>query len=217
VNQDDRAREKCNSEIMPTSQLDQATLGAIQTELLSGERVLWTGQPSAKRFFHKEDAFLVPFSLLWGGFALFWEAGVAGLWPSGTRSHDPWVFGTIWGIPFVLVGQYLIWGRFFYAAWKKKRTYYAVTNQRVITLQNGWTRQMASAYIDTLPTLIKQGSATGIGTLRFSQPDSVWSRGRGWGAWDMMSIGSTPAFMDIEDTDSVYRLVSGLRETTRSK
>jgi hypothetical protein len=198
-------------------QLDQISLTAIQLELTSGESFLWTGQPNQSKTFHKEDAFLVPFSLLWGGFAIFWEAGVAGLWSSGPRSHETWIFGLIWGIPFVLIGQYFIWGRFLYAAWKKKRIHYAVTNRRVIAVQTGPTRQMASAYIDALPVLIREGSFDGIGTLRFSQPDSVWSRGRSWGVWDAMSLGSTPTFMDIHDTDSVYHLVSDLREKARSK
>src|SRR2546425_847012 len=122
------------------------SVAAIQPELISGEGILWAGRPNTSTVFHKEDLFLIPFSLLWGGFAIFWEAGVSGYWGNSTRS-GPWVFGMFWGIPFVLIGQYLIWGRFFYAAWKRKRTYYAVTNRRVIVVQNGWKRQMASAYL----------------------------------------------------------------------
>ena len=64
------------------------------------------------------------------------------------------------GIPFVLVGQYMIGGRFLYSAWKRKRTHYAVTSRRVLVVQDGWKRQMASAYIDTLPTLIKEGNSS---------------------------------------------------------
>jgi hypothetical protein len=198
-------------------QLDQTSLAAIQPELTSGENVLWMGQPNQRKILHKEDTFLIPFSLLWGGFAICWEAGVAGFWSSGPRSHEPWIFGMIWGIPFVLIGQYFIWGRFFYAAWKKKRVHYAVTNRRVIAVRNGPTRQMASAYIDVLPALIKEGMSKGIGTLRFSQPESPWSRSRSWGVWDAMNIGNTPTFVDIEDADVVYRLISDLRERARSK
>lgn len=199
---------------MPIVDPDSST--AVQPELTSGESVLWAGQPNPRITFHREDLFLIPFSLLWGGFAIFWEAGAAGYWGSSTRGGTSWIFGMIWGIPFVLIGQYMIWGRFFYVRWKKKRTYYAVTNRRVIVVQNGWKRQMASAYLDTLPTLLKeQGSGT-IGTLRFAQPEPRWSSGRGWGAWDGLAVGSTPTFVDIDDVDSVYRLVSDLREKTRT-
>src|SRR5947208_5241138 len=198
------------------SVISQDSVAAIQPELLSGESILWAGQPNHRVVFHKEDVFLIPFSLLWGGFAIFWEAGVSGFWGNDARSR-PWTFGMIWGVPFGLIGQYFIWGRFFYAAWKKKRTHYAVTNRRVIVVQKGRTRQMASAYIDTLPTLIKEGAPNGIGTLRFTQPDSVWVRGRGWGTWDAMNVGNTSTFVDIEDADFVYRLISDLREKARSR
>ena len=132
-------------------QINQDSLMAVQPELTSGESVLWAGQPNPRIIFHKDDLYLIPFSLLWGGFAIFWEAGVSGYWGSGPNSGKQWVFGMLWGIPFVLVGQYMIWGRFLYAAWKKKRTHYAVTERRVVVVQNGWKRQMASAFVDTLP------------------------------------------------------------------
>jgi hypothetical protein len=197
-------------------QINQDSLMAVQPELTSGETVLWSGQPNPCIIFHKDDLYLIPFSLMWGGFAIFWEAGVSGYWVSGPNSGKQWAFGMLWGIPFVLVGQYIIWGRFLYAAWKKKRTHYAVTERRVIVVQNGWRRQMTSAYVDTLPTIIKEGGSNGIGTLRFAQAESMWSGRRGWGAWDGLSIGSIPTFLDIDDVDSVYRLVSDLRERTRA-
>jgi hypothetical protein len=198
--------------------IDQASYEAIQPELTSGETALWAGQPNTSVIFHREDIFLIPFSLLWGGFAIFWELGVAGYWGSGSNSGQQWVFGMIWGIPFVLIGQYVIWGRFLVAAWKKRRTYYAVTTRRVIVVQNGWSRRMSSAYIDTLPTLIKEGGRRGLGSLLFTQPQPLWSRRSswgGWGRWDGMSVGDVPEFRDIEDVDSLYRLVSDQREQLR--
>jgi hypothetical protein len=197
-------------------QINPDSMTAIQPELTTGESVLWAGQPNGTVFFHQEDAFLIPFSLLWGGFAIFWELGAAGFRGSNSRSGNPWLFGMLWGIPFVLIGQYIIWGRFFYTAWKKKRTYYAITNRRVLVVQNGWNRQMASAYLDSLPTLIKEGRSSGTGTLRFSRAESMWSGRRGWGAWDGMTVGNVPTFVDIDDLDYVYRLISDLREKART-
>jgi hypothetical protein len=64
------------------SPIDQNSYGAVQPELAAGESILWAGQPSRRVTFHKQDLFLIPFSLMWGGFAIFWEAGVMG---SGDR------------------------------------------------------------------------------------------------------------------------------------
>ena len=66
-------------------QMSSDSLNAVQPELTSGESILWAGQPNSRVVFHKEDALLVPFSLLWGGFAIFWELGVMGYWGSGSR------------------------------------------------------------------------------------------------------------------------------------
>jgi hypothetical protein len=194
--------------------IDQVPAAVVQPELMSGESIVWSGQPQGSVIFHKEDSFLIPFSLLWGGFAIFWEASVAGLW--GGHAKGGWLFGMLWGIPFVVIGQYLIWGRFVYAAWLKRRTYYAITNRRVLVIQDGWKRQIASAYVDSLPSIVKEGGSNGIGILRFAPQQSTWANNRGWGAWNALSISGLPTFVDIEDVDSVYRLVSDLRERSRA-
>jgi hypothetical protein len=93
-----------------------------------GERLLWRGAPDPKVTFGPEDVFLVPFSLLWGGFAIFWEIGV---------SNTGWGFGSIWGIPFVLIGLYLIFGRFIYKHWSRRHTRYAISDQRIVVARNG--------------------------------------------------------------------------------
>ena len=195
------------------SPIDQESFSAIQSELTPGESILWAAKPNNSVIFHREDVFLIPFSLLWGGFAIFWEAGVAGLWDNFMKHSGPSYFMMLWGIPFIVVGQYLIWGRFVYAGWKKRRTYYAVTNRRVLVIQEGWKRLMSSAYLDTLPTMIKVGGSNGIGTLRFAPSEPAWSSRRGgFGTWDAMAVGDVPVFTDIDDLDSVYRLVSDQRE-----
>ncbi len=51
-------------------------LEAFQPELLKDEKILWSGQPETKVLFTRADVFLAPFSVLWGGFAIFWEVSV---------------------------------------------------------------------------------------------------------------------------------------------
>ena len=92
----------------------------FQPDLLKDEKVVWAGQPDRRFRFTGGDIFLVPFSILWGGFALFWEAGVLGLF-DGHPELNP---GALFGIPFVLIGQYFIWGRFLYKRHKNRRTFY---------------------------------------------------------------------------------------------
>jgi hypothetical protein len=206
--------------------MDATSMMVIQPELASGESVLWAGQPNPRVIFHKDDIFAIPFSLLWGGFAIFWEAGVTGYWGTGPKAHSAPVFMIIWGIPFVLIGQYAIWGRFFHVAWLKKRTHYAVTDRRVLVVQEGWKRQMSSAFIDSLPAISREGRTNGPGTLRFTDAVSTFAytgssktRTRGsFAGWNPVSVlpGALPIFADIDEIDLVCRLVSDLREKARS-
>jgi hypothetical protein len=139
-------------------------------ELLPGETVQWTGRPNPRVIFHADDIGGIPFSLLWGGFAIFWLLGASGLWDIWANPPDKtfrW-FGVIWGTPFVLVGQYLIWGRFVYARWKKKRTYYAITTRRALIVEHGLrSRSSVSTYFDNLPTIDKKVRSDGIGSIAF--------------------------------------------------
>jgi hypothetical protein len=164
-------------------------------------------------FFIKDDSFLVPISLLWGGFMMLWEAEVAGL----LRPRNPNILLVLIGIPFVVAAQYLIWGRFLHAAWKKKRTFYAVTTRRVIVVQHGLQRQTASANIDALPTLTRENGPNRTGTVRFAkwEMEHPGARQLGFTRFDVMAIGRVPTFLDIDDVDSVYRLISDLQMEAR--
>ena|ERR1700751_5311222 len=44
--------------------IDQVPAVVVQPELMSEESILWAGQPQCSVIFHKEDSFLIPFSLL---------------------------------------------------------------------------------------------------------------------------------------------------------
>ena len=84
----------------------------FQSELLSGESIYWAGMPNRSVIFHSDDWYMIPFSLFWGGFAIFWESMALGVWTRTPKPAAPSIFMTIWGIPFVAIGQCLIWGRF---------------------------------------------------------------------------------------------------------
>ena len=189
----------------------------FQTELLGGERLLWTGQPDPRVIFERVDIFLVPFSLLWGGFALAWEAGVLGLgvFGEGHRSAVPWFF-VLWGIPFVLVGLYFIAGRFFYKAWRKRRTYYALTNERALVLVEGRGRTLRACFLSAVPTINKSVRSSEVGTITFG--NTSWASmydNTGmdfFGAMGALGADSTVRFNDVRDADRVYGLAMAARK-----
>lgn len=178
-------------------------------ELLRGETLLWTGRPGPP-LFSPADALLVPFSLFWGGFAIFWEVGVLGSGKAGGQP-PPFPFA-LFGVPFVLLGLYFVFGRFFYKVWRNKRTYYAVTNERVLVLVEGPIRKVRAVFIRNVPTIAKRVGTGGRGTLRFGVASGFGglatmyeNSGMEFLAWSAGEL--PPAFFDVPDAERVYQLV----------
>jgi hypothetical protein len=189
-----------------------AIFDVFSSELAPGETVYWSGQPKTSVVFHKEDIGMIPFSLMWGGFAVFWlfaASGTAGFSHHAPEKSFEWV-SWIWGSAFVLIGQYMIWGRFVYAYWKKQRTYYALTTKRALIVIDGFRdRTASSAYFETTPIIEKSVRHDGIGSICFGGPVSgEWKMGRN-------RTPRLPTFDDIDSADSVYQTAARLREQSR--
>lgn len=169
----------------------------IERELSSGEKLLWSGQPAQGFRLRPSDAFLIPFSLVWCAFAIFWEASVF-------SSKAP-IFFKLWGVPFVLVGLYFVAGRFFVDVKARTRTFYGVTNDRIIIIGGLFSRQTKSLQLRTLSDISLVERRDGSGTITFgSQYPFVRQMPSGWpGA----SQYAPPAFEMIERAKETYELI----------
>lgn len=104
-------------------------MSELQPFLLPGERLLWAGRPDPGVWFTPGDLALIPLSILWCGFAVFWE--------SLAVTGNGGAFFIIWGVPFIAAGLYFVVGRFFYKRYRKGRTIYGITPGRAIVLTGG--------------------------------------------------------------------------------
>jgi hypothetical protein len=168
----------------------------LSGSLEPGESFLWTGKPRQGILLRASDAFLIPFSLLWGGFAIFWETGVA-------KSGAP-AFFVLWGIPFVLVGLYIIVGRFFVDATVRANTFYGLTDRRAVIVSGVFSRTTRSMPLRTLTDITVDERKDGSGTIHLGRPHpfAVWYAGM---QWPGMAQYQTPAFELISDVRGVYR------------
>jgi len=190
----------------------------FRNELLSDETIQWTGQPDPYVIFTKADIFLIPFSLMWGGFAVFWELAVLGFLFDSSKHGGPPIIFPLFGLPFVLVGIYFIIGRFFFKAWKQRHTFYAVTNKRIL-IAIGNAKSIQAVFIKSIPSISKSIGANRIGTVVFGISNSRW--------WDYANTGMEwmgsrygpppPSFYDIAGADSVYNIVNQLRDDSGEK
>jgi hypothetical protein len=189
----------------------------FQNDLTPGEVVLWTGQPNGGVIFHPQDFYLIPFSLLWGGFAIFWESGVLGYWgsPHGAGGDPFNWFMVLWGIPFVLAGQYFIWGRFVFDWWRKKRTFYAVTQKRLLIVEEVRNRKLTSVGLTENTFLDKSTRGDGIGTLRFGVPQVNPNPNRF--SFGNLDSDGRPSFRDIDDVERVYTMIFNSQARLKSR
>lgn len=104
--------------------------------------------------------------------SVFREGQILGIWRDNPIPHAPGTFEILWGIPFLLFGQYVVWGRFFGDAWLKRRTYYALTDRRVLILQEGWKRKFQLSFLESIPEISREGDDTG--TLWLGTKVPLW-------------------------------------------
>ena len=87
----------------------------LRGHLDKDEILLWSGTPKIGIVFRKSDILVIPFSLLWCGFAIFWLSMVI-------SSGAP-IFFILWGIPFVIAGLMFVFGRFIIDAKQRQNTF----------------------------------------------------------------------------------------------
>ncbi|HET9604326.1 MAG TPA: hypothetical protein VFO96_08555 [Gemmatimonadales bacterium] len=164
----------------------------LQQELSAGERLAWSGRPRQGLRLRAADAVMIPFSLMWGGFAFFWEWSVL-------HQGGPGFFA-LWGIPFVVIGLYMIFGRFFYDAWQRSRTYYGITDQRAIIRT---ARGVKSLSLQNLTDLSLKERGDRSGTIAFGAADPRYAMWANVG-WPGTARYLPPSFEMIDNARQVY-------------
>jgi hypothetical protein len=124
----------------------QALSERLQPYLRPGEDLLWCGRPDPAVFFSSADVVAVPFSLVWLGIAVAFAKGATGA---------PQSFRLVADL-FVVIGVYLVAGRFVTRWINKRRTVYGITSSRVLV-------QVSSSFSDSP---VKGGSMSVRRSLR---------------------------------------------------
>ncbi|MFA7248785.1 MAG: hypothetical protein WC273_04065 [Dehalococcoidia bacterium] len=174
----------------------------LREELGPAEKLLWTGQPRQGFHVRIEDAFLIPISIVWFGFALFWESEVL-------LTGAPFFF-KLWGIPFLALGLYMTVGRFLVDAYQRSHTAYGVTSERVLIASDWFGRRVKSLALDTLTDVTLAQAVRGGGTISFGLLSAPTPWNWGWGMWGTRS-GSR--FELASDARPAYEAIMSARRT----
>lgn len=170
----------------------------IQSELESGERLLWAGQPIQGIKLRDSDVFMIPFSFLWGGFAIFWEYSVI-------QNGAP-LFFMLFGVPFVLTGIYIVLGRFFIEAKQRSKTFYGLSNERVVIASGLLRKKVQSLNLRTLTDISLSESSNGSGSISFGSSTPFASMFGGM-SWPGMEQHIGPRFDLIKDVKRIYQQI----------
>jgi hypothetical protein len=178
----------------------------IRPLLRPGERLIWEGKPDVAAYSSRGAWYLIPFSLMWGGFAIFWEYSVI-------SNGAPWFF-VLWGIPFVAVGLYMIFGRIYVARREGAATAYAITDQWVLIMGGAFRRTLTQLDLRDVPTAQLEDQGRGLGTITFGSPLGLMRVPPGWPTMGM--YGRPPSFASIPDASRVFGLLQDAKAEARS-
>lgn len=134
----------------------------LQQALVRNEKLVWSGRPPATIFLRREDALLIPFSIIWVAFWVFWEVSVI--------REGKSVFLMLWCIPFIVIGLFLTVGRFLLDRRARRSTVYGLTTQRLIVIGGMLWRSVHSYSLHNLPRFSLTMHRDGTGTIEIEQP-----------------------------------------------
>jgi hypothetical protein len=183
----------------------------LAPDLAPGESVVWAGRPRRGIRFRLGDVVLVPFSLLWGGFSMFWEGGVVYAFVTELRRGNSVAafvlpLFLVIGAVFVAMGQYIIWGRFVFDARRRARTFYGLTDSRALVLVRGKTRKLTAIPLLSHAWVELASEGRGRGTIHFAKQ-------RGWDPWQLpwTVAKQGPSFEQVEHPRAVYDRIGDIQ------
>jgi len=178
--------------------MDQESFQKLKPELDGSERLIWAGRPKQGLLFRSSDLFLIPFTLLWCGFAIFWEYSVVG------EPRAP-IFFPVFGGVFVLIGLNMVVGRFFVDALARRKIVYGVSNTRVLIVGGILARTSRSISLKTLGELSLAEHGDGTGTIVFGTvPTGPWGY---LGPRGMSMKSQVPQFERIDQARATYNVI----------
>jgi hypothetical protein len=177
-------------------------------ELGPGEQLLWAGRARPGVLLRAADGFLIPFALLWcvmlaWGLVATIAQGEPGAW-----------FAVVLLTAFLVPGLYWLGGRFILDAWRRSRTVYGVTSERVVIVSETFRRAVRTLHLDTLTDIILTERRDGSGDITFGPlpPAYGWHAGQGWtgAAWE-----GIPRLELADEVRPVYEIILGARRALK--
>jgi hypothetical protein len=174
------------------------------------ERIIWQGQPAQGFRLSPQDIFAVPFSAVWLLIVLVTFGAVL----SGRAAHvDPLTYVIL---PlFLLVGIYMLVGRFVVDRAARRRTTYCLTNQRALIETRLFREAQSSVNLAALPEVRFRAGRKGRGTIQFGSPPAFFSMLPS--SWPGARQFTLPTFENVEDGQRVFQLALSAQRDVQAR
>ncbi len=179
--------------------------------LEEGEKILWQGQPDTRVTWRDLVGPFTPFGIIFTGFSIFWIVMARSM--TGGAGFPLTLF-PLFGLPFFVIGLYLLAGHVFLDAYFRRHTFYTLTDRTAfIATSRFGTRRLSSHPIADMPFLELEDGAPG--SVLFAERTATGTRhraGRPMGKRTMStSTTSRLGFRHIAEARQVYRMLRDAR------
>lgn len=162
----------------------------INTYLDADEDVLWYDKPVKKIVFTSADIFTTLFGVVWLSFSVFWII---------EASYSTFEIFPFFGIPFVLIGLYLLFFRHVVSLVKRKDMIYVLTNRRAMIVHTGKRQYVQEYRYENISNVQMRCDDNDIGSIFFLTGEIRYNNGRGYS--------TTSGIFGIKDTKKVYKIL----------
>jgi hypothetical protein len=182
----------------------------VVRQLRPGERVLWAGRPSSARLFRLTDLPAL-------GFGALWTTIVLTAMLAATRAESP-LMVKVFFLVFLLIGVSSAFGGIVTRGVRLRRTAYAVTDQRLLTLTGETLQANDVRHItQTRVTVRPDGSGDLFFTGEFDQLAQIGQlppqvQKLAFSLASSQRTGAAIGFQGIPDVLAVQAIVEGLRQ-----
>ncbi len=175
--------------------------------IAEGEEILWQGQPNSRidlRGLFNPQTLMGAF---FTGFSLFWIAMAAQMMSGASNIPFPFRFFPLFGVPFLLMGLWMLGGRLIFEAYLRSQTYYTLTSRQAFIARNAFGKRTLESYkIRDMPRLtLEDGSP---GSVIFAQSQRRTAR---------RTQSGPVGFVQIDDPRRVYSLLDQARSDLRAR
>ena len=167
------------------------------------EQLLWTGQPHQGLVFGNIDRGLILYGILW------LVASAAGAFGAAGSGHP--LFAALVFVPAVVLGLFILFGRFWMDSKRREKTFYGVTDKRALIVEGPQNPEVTSFEWANLSEVSLLGDDEGRGTISFGPPTDPGDTNRPK-AWQSLGSMRGNSFELIDQPKKVYGIIEEARK-----